>query len=95
MLGPKIKRKRAEGLKLKSKSYFIWARIPQRHASNLRNLQGLNPEVLESYNGYWPYYQYFATYNSNKIDKPKTYDIKYHMYTDDEYYNKQQIVQTI
>ena len=30
-------RKRAEGLKLKSKSYFIWARIPQRHASNLRN----------------------------------------------------------
>ena len=29
-------RKRAEGLKLKSKSYFIWARIPQRHASNLR-----------------------------------------------------------
>ena len=48
-------RKHAEGLKLKSKSYFIWARIPQRHASNLRNLQGLNPEVLESYNGNCPY----------------------------------------
>ena len=48
-------RKRAEGLKMKSKSYFIWARIPQRHASNLRNLQGLNPEILESYNGNWPY----------------------------------------
>ena len=48
-------RKRAEGLKLKSKSYFIRARIPQRHASNLRNLQGLSPEVLKSYNGNCPY----------------------------------------
>ena len=48
-------RKRAEGLKLKSKFYFIWARIPQQHASNLRNLQGLNREVLESYNGNCPY----------------------------------------
>ena len=47
-------RKRAEGLELKSKSYFIWARIPQRHASNLRNVQGPNPELLESYNGNWP-----------------------------------------
>ena len=46
--------KRAEGLNLKSESYSIRARIPQRHASNLRNLQGLNPEVLESYNGNWP-----------------------------------------
>ena len=53
---PKIKyvRKRAEGLKLKSKSYFIRTRIPQQHASNLRNLQGLNPEVLKSYNGNCP-----------------------------------------
>ena len=48
-------RKRAEGLKLKSKYNFIWARIPQRHASNLRNLQGLSPEVLESYDGNCPY----------------------------------------
>ena len=40
---------------MKSESYFIWARIPQRHASNLRNLQGLNPEALESYNGNCPY----------------------------------------
>ena len=41
-------RKRAEGLNFKSEAYFIRARIPQRHASNLRNLQGRNPEVLES-----------------------------------------------
>ena len=47
-------RKRAEGHNLKSKSYFTRARIPQRHASNSRNLQGLNPEVLKSYNGNWP-----------------------------------------
>ena len=37
------------------KSYFIWARIPQRHASNLRNLQGLNREIPDSYTGNWPY----------------------------------------
>ena len=46
-------RKRAEGLNLNSESYFIRARIPERHASNLRNLQDLNPEVLES-NSRWP-----------------------------------------
>ena len=40
---------------MKSKSSFIWARISQRHASNLRNLQGLNPEILESYKGNCPY----------------------------------------
>ena len=49
-------RKRAEGLKLKTESYFIRARIPQRHASDLRNLQGLNPELPQSYIGNWPYY---------------------------------------
>ena len=47
-------RKRGEGLNLKSEYYFIRARIPERHASNLRNLQGLNPEILESYNGICP-----------------------------------------
>ena len=51
-------RKHAERLKLKSKSYFIWARKPQRHASSLRNLQGLNPEVLEYYNGNCPYFEH-------------------------------------
>ena len=50
----KIK-KRAEGLESKSKCYVIWARVPQRRASSLRNLHGLNPEVLESYNGNCPF----------------------------------------
>ena len=44
-VGPQKKiRKRAEGLNLRSESYLILARIPKRHASNLRNLQGLNPK---------------------------------------------------
>ena len=38
MLGPRKIRKR-EGLNLKSESYLILARIPQRHASNLRNFR--------------------------------------------------------
>ena len=48
-------RKRAEGFDLKSKSCFIRARIPQRHAPDLRNLQGLNPELPKSYIGNCPY----------------------------------------
>ena len=48
-------RKGFEGLNLESESYFIRPRIPQRHASDLRNFQGLNPEVLESYNINCPY----------------------------------------
>ena len=35
-MGPRKIRKRAEGLNLKSESYLILARIPKRHASNLR-----------------------------------------------------------
>ena len=41
-------RKQSEGLNLESESYFIRARIPQRHASDLRNLQGLSPELPQS-----------------------------------------------
>ena len=52
---PEKIRKRAEGLNLKSESYFIRARIPQRHESDLRNLQGLNLELTHSYIGNWPY----------------------------------------
>ena len=48
-------RKRAEDLNLKTGSYFIRARIPERRASNLRKLQGLNPELPQSYIGNWPY----------------------------------------
>ena len=44
----KKKGKGSEGLNLESESYFIRARIPQRHASDLRNLQGLNPELPDS-----------------------------------------------
>ena len=50
-------RKRAEGLKLKSKSYFIWACIPQRHTSNLRKLLDLLPKVLKTYNNNCSYSQ--------------------------------------